>query len=74
MKKSPRSGNLQQIKLNVNKINDLQMKYTITVFHKTKEPEVFNTDNKNHKEALITVQMLQKSFPNARIEINHKLL
>jgi len=46
------------------------MKYTITVIHANKAPEVFDTDDKTFEEALKSAEMFAGIYPDARIQIN----
>lgn len=46
------------------------MRYTITVIHKNKAPEVFDTDDRDFEEAMKTAEMFASMFPDATIQIN----
>lgn len=46
------------------------MRYTITVIHKNKAPEVFDTDDRDFEEAMKTAKMFASMFPDATIQIN----
>mgnify|MGYP003627784043 CR=1 FL=1 len=46
------------------------MKYTITVTHKNKAPEAFDTDDTSLEDALKSAAMLACCFPDSDVRID----
>ncbi len=46
------------------------MRYTFTINHKNKAAEVIASNDRNFEQAILTAEMLQGCFPEAKIEIN----